>query len=169
MDCLVGCGIWKFCMPLLLFLHSLDVANDYFMCLFHRVFEKSLQYVKRFSRYKNPDAVRQVREYPLKFWNDKLTLFLSICAHIFLLLYASFVGSPWLLSITIFWEFIIARTLSAILFCLHQFTVGLRCWLTSADLGWRESWTYCDLLLWDLNRADGIAFSTITISSYDIL
>ncbi|KAL9278980.1 DNA-directed RNA polymerase II subunit 4 [Arabidopsis thaliana] len=27
-----------------------------------RVFEKSLQYVKRFSRYKNPDAVRQVRE-----------------------------------------------------------------------------------------------------------
>ncbi|KAJ0097999.1 hypothetical protein Patl1_27583 [Pistacia atlantica] len=26
------------------------------------VFEKSLQYVKRFSRYKNPDAVRQVRE-----------------------------------------------------------------------------------------------------------
>ena len=30
-----------------------------------RVFEKSLQYVKRFSRYKNPDAVRQVREYPL--------------------------------------------------------------------------------------------------------
>lgn len=31
---------------------------------FCRVFEKSLQYVKRFSRYKNPDAVRQVREYP---------------------------------------------------------------------------------------------------------
>ena len=31
---------------------------------FFRVFEKSLQYVKRFSRYKNPDAVRQVREYP---------------------------------------------------------------------------------------------------------
>ncbi|KAG5560938.1 hypothetical protein RHGRI_004087 [Rhododendron griersonianum] len=30
-----------------------------------RVFEKSLQYVKRFSRYKNPDAVRQAREYPL--------------------------------------------------------------------------------------------------------
>ncbi|KAG5560940.1 hypothetical protein RHGRI_004087 [Rhododendron griersonianum] len=27
-----------------------------------RVFEKSLQYVKRFSRYKNPDAVRQARE-----------------------------------------------------------------------------------------------------------
>uniref|UniRef100_A0A7N0TRX4 RNA polymerase Rpb4/RPC9 core domain-containing protein n=1 Tax=Kalanchoe fedtschenkoi TaxID=63787 RepID=A0A7N0TRX4_KALFE len=27
-----------------------------------RVFEKSLQYVKRFNRYKNPDAVRQVRE-----------------------------------------------------------------------------------------------------------
>lgn len=27
-----------------------------------QVFEKSLQYVKRFSRYKNPDAVRQVRE-----------------------------------------------------------------------------------------------------------
>ncbi|PPR92416.1 hypothetical protein GOBAR_AA28255 [Gossypium barbadense] len=32
-----------------------------------QVFEKSLQYVKRFSRYKNPDAVRQVREYPLNF------------------------------------------------------------------------------------------------------
>ncbi|KAG5560937.1 hypothetical protein RHGRI_004087 [Rhododendron griersonianum] len=27
-----------------------------------RVFEKSLQYVKRFSRYKNPDAVRQARD-----------------------------------------------------------------------------------------------------------
>ncbi|KAL6499706.1 DNA-directed RNA polymerase II subunit 4 [Orobanche gracilis] len=27
-----------------------------------QVFEKSLQYVKRFSRYKNTDAVRQVRE-----------------------------------------------------------------------------------------------------------
>ncbi|XP_039066786.1 DNA-directed RNA polymerase II subunit 4-like, partial [Hibiscus syriacus] len=27
-----------------------------------QVFEKSLQYVKRFSRYKNPDAVRQIRE-----------------------------------------------------------------------------------------------------------
>ncbi|KAK9726459.1 hypothetical protein RND81_05G216800 [Saponaria officinalis] len=27
-----------------------------------QVFEKSLQYVKKFSRYKNPDAVRQVRE-----------------------------------------------------------------------------------------------------------
>ncbi|KAH7858705.1 hypothetical protein Vadar_026963 [Vaccinium darrowii] len=27
-----------------------------------QVFEKSLQYVKRFSRYKNPDAVRQARE-----------------------------------------------------------------------------------------------------------
>lgn len=27
-----------------------------------QVFEKSLQYVKRFSRYKNQDAVRQVRE-----------------------------------------------------------------------------------------------------------
>ncbi|KAJ8534030.1 hypothetical protein K7X08_007354 [Anisodus acutangulus] len=26
------------------------------------VFEKSLQYVKLFSRYKNPDAVRQARE-----------------------------------------------------------------------------------------------------------
>lgn len=36
-----------------------------FFCPFlFRVFEKSLQYVKRFSRYKNPDAVRQVREYP---------------------------------------------------------------------------------------------------------
>ncbi|KAL0705368.1 hypothetical protein Bca4012_071798 [Brassica carinata] len=27
-----------------------------------QVIEKSLQYAKRFSRYKNPDAVRQVRE-----------------------------------------------------------------------------------------------------------
>ncbi|XP_062018854.1 DNA-directed RNA polymerase II subunit 4-like [Rosa rugosa] len=27
-----------------------------------QVFDKSLQYVKRFSRYKNPDAVKQVRE-----------------------------------------------------------------------------------------------------------
>lgn len=34
-----------------------------FLCL--RVFEKSMQYVKRFSRYKNPDSVRQAREYPL--------------------------------------------------------------------------------------------------------
>lgn len=34
------------------------------LSLLFRVFEKSLQYVKRFSRYKNPDAVRQVREYP---------------------------------------------------------------------------------------------------------
>ncbi|KAG2269499.1 hypothetical protein Bca52824_064054 [Brassica carinata] len=30
-----------------------------------QVIEKSLQYAKRFSRYKNPDAVRQVREYHL--------------------------------------------------------------------------------------------------------
>uniref|UniRef100_M4FET3 RNA polymerase Rpb4/RPC9 core domain-containing protein n=1 Tax=Brassica campestris TaxID=3711 RepID=M4FET3_BRACM len=30
-----------------------------------QVFEKYLQYVKRFSRYKNPDAVRQVREHQL--------------------------------------------------------------------------------------------------------
>jgi DNA-directed RNA polymerase II subunit RPB4 len=27
-----------------------------------QVFEKSLQYVKRFSRYQNPEAVKQVRE-----------------------------------------------------------------------------------------------------------
>ncbi|KAG2241320.1 hypothetical protein Bca52824_096696 [Brassica carinata] len=32
------------------------------LILEHKVIEKSLQYVKRFSRYKNPDAVRQVRE-----------------------------------------------------------------------------------------------------------
>lgn len=40
---------------------SVSLAN---LCLssHFRVFEKSLQYVKRFSRYKNPDAVRQVRE-----------------------------------------------------------------------------------------------------------
>ncbi|KAL0707304.1 hypothetical protein Bca4012_073730 [Brassica carinata] len=35
----------------------------------HKVFEKSLQYVKRFSRYKNPDVVQQVREYPLSFFS----------------------------------------------------------------------------------------------------
>ncbi|KAJ7559661.1 hypothetical protein O6H91_04G094900 [Diphasiastrum complanatum] len=29
---------------------------------FSQVFEKSLQYVKRFSRYQNPEAVKQVRE-----------------------------------------------------------------------------------------------------------
>ncbi|MQL98005.1 hypothetical protein Taro_030705 [Colocasia esculenta] len=29
-----------------------------------QVFEKSLQYVKRFSRYKNSETVKQVREYP---------------------------------------------------------------------------------------------------------
>ncbi|KAJ1688184.1 hypothetical protein LUZ63_019574 [Rhynchospora breviuscula] len=34
-----------------------DAANQV-----SQVFEKSLQYVKRFSRYKNPDSVRQVRE-----------------------------------------------------------------------------------------------------------
>ena len=44
---------WK-CLILLLF--------DWLIAF--RVFEKSMQYVKRFSRYKNPDAVRQVREYP---------------------------------------------------------------------------------------------------------
>ncbi|KAL0648299.1 hypothetical protein Bca4012_046590 [Brassica carinata] len=38
-----------------------SVRNLYMFCPC-RVFEKSLQYVKRFSRYKNPDAVRQVRE-----------------------------------------------------------------------------------------------------------
>ncbi|GKF48319.1 DNA-directed RNA polymerase II subunit 4, partial [Tanacetum coccineum] len=42
--------------------YVLDV-HKHLLFLF-RVFEKSLQYVKRFSRYKNPDAVRQVREYP---------------------------------------------------------------------------------------------------------
>ncbi|KAJ7559662.1 hypothetical protein O6H91_04G094900 [Diphasiastrum complanatum] len=29
---------------------------------FSQVFEKSLQYVKRFSRYQNPEAVKQVRD-----------------------------------------------------------------------------------------------------------
>lgn len=44
----------------------LHILLPNFFCLpSFRVFEKSLQYVKRFSRYKNPDAVRQVREYPL--------------------------------------------------------------------------------------------------------
>ncbi|KAK6924160.1 RNA polymerase subunit Rpb4/RPC9 [Dillenia turbinata] len=40
-----------------------------------QVFEKSLQYVKRFSRYNNPDAVRQVREYPSKFKATSFPLF----------------------------------------------------------------------------------------------
>ncbi|KAK4370645.1 hypothetical protein RND71_010120 [Anisodus tanguticus] len=44
-----------------------------------QVFEKSLQYVKRFSRYKNPDAVRQAREYPLAEFEA------SICAFNFLI------------------------------------------------------------------------------------
>lgn len=44
---------------------SMKVSGFIFVWLIvFRVFEKSMQYVKRFSRYKNPDAVRQVREYP---------------------------------------------------------------------------------------------------------
>lgn len=50
--------IYEFKLPSIWFIQS-----SVFL-LFFRVFEKSLQYVKRFSRYKNPDAVRQVREYP---------------------------------------------------------------------------------------------------------
>ncbi|KAL6223048.1 hypothetical protein ACLB2K_006438 [Fragaria x ananassa] len=44
-----------------------------------QVFEKSLQYVKRFSRYKNADAVKQVREYPFSDLNvvQELNLNLS--------------------------------------------------------------------------------------------
>ncbi|KAK9071549.1 hypothetical protein SSX86_007977 [Deinandra increscens subsp. villosa] len=43
-----------------------------------QVFEKSLQYVKRFSRYKNPDAVRQVREYPSLHSNISLSYHILI-------------------------------------------------------------------------------------------
>ncbi|MED6134270.1 DNA-directed RNA polymerase II subunit 4, variant 2 [Stylosanthes scabra] len=45
---------------------QLQQTSDDPMNQVSQVFEKSLQYVKRFSRYKNPDAVRQVREYPPK-------------------------------------------------------------------------------------------------------
>ncbi|KAJ4715557.1 DNA-directed RNA polymerase II subunit 4 [Melia azedarach] len=41
---------------------QLQKTSDDPMNQVSQVFEKSLQYVKRFSRYKNPDAVRQVRE-----------------------------------------------------------------------------------------------------------
>ncbi|KAK4482762.1 hypothetical protein RD792_009930 [Penstemon davidsonii] len=41
---------------------QLQQMSDDPMNQMSQVFEKSLQYVKRFSRYKNPDAVRQVRE-----------------------------------------------------------------------------------------------------------
>ncbi|XP_020966537.1 DNA-directed RNA polymerase II subunit 4 isoform X1 [Arachis ipaensis] len=41
---------------------QLQQTSDDPMNQVSQVFEKSLQYVKRFSRYKNPDAVRQVRE-----------------------------------------------------------------------------------------------------------
>ncbi|XP_077248527.1 DNA-directed RNA polymerase II subunit 4 isoform X1 [Tasmannia lanceolata] len=41
---------------------QLQQMSDDPMNQISQVFEKSLQYVKRFSRYKNPDAVRQVRE-----------------------------------------------------------------------------------------------------------
>ncbi|XP_077248529.1 DNA-directed RNA polymerase II subunit 4 isoform X3 [Tasmannia lanceolata] len=46
---------------------QLQQMSDDPMNQISQVFEKSLQYVKRFSRYKNPDAVRQVREYPFNF------------------------------------------------------------------------------------------------------
>ncbi|KAL9462165.1 hypothetical protein AB3S75_000213 [Citrus x aurantiifolia] len=41
---------------------QLQQTSDDPMNQVSQVFEKSLQYVKRFSRYKNSDAVRQVRE-----------------------------------------------------------------------------------------------------------
>ncbi|KAH9718275.1 DNA-directed RNA polymerase II subunit 4 [Citrus sinensis] len=47
---------------------QLQQTSDDPMNQVSQVFEKSLQYVKRFSRYKNPDAVRQVREYPSSLW-----------------------------------------------------------------------------------------------------
>ncbi|MED6144519.1 DNA-directed RNA polymerase II subunit 4 [Stylosanthes scabra] len=46
---------------------QLQQTSDDPMNQVSQVFEKSLQYVKRFSRYKNPDAVRQVREAPSYF------------------------------------------------------------------------------------------------------
>ncbi|CAN6679557.1 unnamed protein product [Malus baccata var. baccata] len=48
-----------------------------------QVFEKSLQYVKRFSRYKNPDAVKQVREYPS---NCKRWKFYLLCCSFMVML-----------------------------------------------------------------------------------
>ncbi|XP_068640682.1 DNA-directed RNA polymerase II subunit 4-like [Aristolochia californica] len=41
---------------------QLQQMSDEHLNQVSQVFEKSQQYVKRFSRYKNPDAVRQVRE-----------------------------------------------------------------------------------------------------------
>ncbi|KAL7209116.1 hypothetical protein ACSBR1_030793 [Camellia fascicularis] len=46
-----------------------------------QVFEKSLQYVKRFSRYKNPDSVKQAREYPLI--NENIATLFLFCVNIF--------------------------------------------------------------------------------------
>lgn len=49
-----------------------------------QVFEKSLQYVKRFSRYKNPDAVKQVREYPSNCEDGKLcSMLFMIVLHVY--------------------------------------------------------------------------------------
>ena len=53
--------------------------DSFFFFFFSRVFEKSLQYVKRFSRYKNPDAVRQVREYPSNLYDDRVPF--PICSY----------------------------------------------------------------------------------------
>uniref|UniRef100_A0A7N0TRG8 RNA polymerase Rpb4/RPC9 core domain-containing protein n=1 Tax=Kalanchoe fedtschenkoi TaxID=63787 RepID=A0A7N0TRG8_KALFE len=39
----------------------------------NQVFEKSLQYVKRFSGYKNPDAVRQFRDFQLDLFSEFLS------------------------------------------------------------------------------------------------
>uniref|UniRef100_A0A0D6RA44 RNA polymerase Rpb4/RPC9 core domain-containing protein n=2 Tax=Araucariaceae TaxID=25664 RepID=A0A0D6RA44_ARACU len=41
---------------------QLQQATDDASSQVSQVFEKSLQYVQRFSRYKNPDAVKQVRD-----------------------------------------------------------------------------------------------------------
>lgn len=57
-ECLVN---MRFIMRVRLPTKNIDLRLSFVL----RVFEKSLQYVKRFSRYKNPDAVRQAREYPL--------------------------------------------------------------------------------------------------------
>uniref|UniRef100_A0A7C9DYU6 DNA-directed RNA polymerase n=2 Tax=Opuntia streptacantha TaxID=393608 RepID=A0A7C9DYU6_OPUST len=57
--CLMNCEV------AMILEHRLEQAqqlSDDPMNQMSQVFEKSLHYVKRFSRYKNPDAVRQVRE-----------------------------------------------------------------------------------------------------------
>lgn len=68
---------------------------DFWLPFVLRVFEKSLQYVKRFSRYKNPDAVRQAREYPLVavvyvWWNGVFCLCSCVAFFCFFICFNAF-------------------------------------------------------------------------------